>query len=272
MVQRVTDPFTSDFLHLVCGYLAMASLTHLAALLVSISTIVAGQNTAPWHTITTFNAALTGVNNFTPFYMERRTALLESIVKDAVWKNTDVLCLQEVVEAADRLAIAANASTVGLTHAYVDGTVESSDELEAGKACQEANFVSLATCVRNSSCNSKANLRETLQCATKLCSMEVARLSQTCINCVISSGELGKAIGCVQASAKNYSTNLGLMILSKNEILHSSITAFSTVPTLFRRGYLRADVSNLAVVAGFLCTHSTHVHIVQYLSEWDMCN
>lgn len=222
----------------------MAAALHVVALtLLSLfATAAQGQNTSPWNTIVTFNTALPGDNNFSAFYSERKEAFITSLRNDPVWRTADVVCLQEVVVSDDRSQIVSAAASVGLQYSVANLTVENATALGDANACNTSGLLSLTLCL-NSQCGGIGNgsIQALLPCAVQNC---ISTLSQPCINCIINVGRASELSSCGARKAREHLSNLGLLLLSRKRILHSSLSAFSEQPDAFRRGYIRADVSS----------------------------
>ncbi|XP_065187455.1 uncharacterized protein LOC135818063 [Sycon ciliatum] len=213
-----------------------------------------------WINLLTFNAGLSGTANITAFAEQRKPKLLESIAApNGPWSNADIVCLQEVFNPQDRLDVVKKARDAGFTYNYSTGLLETESEL-AGMACSaqrdRSHLAVLSRCLKKN-CPDALDVTAAIPCLFGECSEPVTGLRQTCIEClgdVRGSGIDDTATACTLSSpAMDYASNLGLMLLSKKPLEHSSLTAFSDAPTPFRRGYIRSDVEGVGTV---FCAHN----------------
>ena len=221
------------------------------------TSVAQSQLQSEWRTAITFNAAL-APNNLIVGYAERRDALAASLRADQVWRDADLVCLQEVVNNSDhQLLASAAAAGAGLAYSYSDvldtaATASPTTASTPRAACDYRLLLGLVGCGLAAQCtNPSFQPAEVINCLVSSCSPQINSIlnttyGQECVNCMINV-PAASILQCSNPAAQpfaNYATKFGLLLLSKKPLTNTSSHFFTNSPNLFRRGYLKAEVSH----------------------------
>ena len=219
-------------------------------------------------TVLTFN---TGMFSPTPSNAQthelRKLALLSGIRSSSkVWRDTDVVCLQELrrLEDFESVSCALRSAGFHFQHSFLDSLDEEEAEAESGAtACENTTAVDqFVTCASSGVCQTLAALGLPLPlvatCVFYLCP-QYEQLSQSCVECFLDhrqptvSNYAANAERCKLAPKADYLPTRGLLLASRRPMYAKKATRFVPGRTNFLAyGYLQAKVSHDLSGAGMI--------------------